>query len=132
MACGVCGASNELLFECRYCGGAYCPEHRLPEGHDCDGVRFSSDPGKRFESKFSGEVVEKGEGIEPPEPFKPKCTVGTTPEPEWGNPSPETKLKSAVEEKEPPSATRESSLQRLLRWWNKARPRGNRFELRTG
>jgi len=113
MECIVCGRDDELYFRCSYCDGAFCSSHRLPESHECDGVRFLSDPGKRFESKFTGEVVEEGEGIDPPKPFKPKYTVGTTPEPEW-DPSPDTELKpSAGEPDDEPSVPLYT---RLLSW----------------
>lgn len=28
-----------MPFRCNYCGGYFCPEHRLPEFHDCTGLR---------------------------------------------------------------------------------------------
>jgi len=28
-----------LPFECRYCGGKFCVDHRLPESHSCEGVK---------------------------------------------------------------------------------------------
>lgn len=28
-----------MPFECSYCGGYFCYEHRLPEAHDCTGIR---------------------------------------------------------------------------------------------
>jgi len=33
--CATCGAEVDLPFKCNYCGNYYCPEHRLPENHDC-------------------------------------------------------------------------------------------------
>ncbi|MHA2060644.1 MAG: AN1-type zinc finger domain-containing protein [Candidatus Ranarchaeia archaeon] len=34
--CGECGKSlSELPFVCKFCGGQYCSEHRLPESHNC-------------------------------------------------------------------------------------------------
>lgn len=35
--CDVCGKMELLLFNCNYCGGSYCSEHRLPENHACTG-----------------------------------------------------------------------------------------------
>lgn len=35
MKCEVCAAEVELPFTCSFCGGAYCPQHRLPESHEC-------------------------------------------------------------------------------------------------
>ncbi|MHA1507243.1 MAG: AN1-type zinc finger domain-containing protein [Promethearchaeota archaeon] len=40
--CEHCGEKIPFLpFKCKYCGGAYCKEHRLPENHQCS-----------FESKY--------------------------------------------------------------------------------
>ncbi len=36
--CDVCGEEVTLPYKCRYCGGNFCAEHRLPENHDCDGL----------------------------------------------------------------------------------------------
>lgn len=90
--CLYCGSQADLPFRCQYCDGVYCESHRLPEAHDCDGVEFLADPGKRFESTFTDEIVEEGEPIRSPEPIDPDYTVGTTPEPEYA-PSPDVELK---------------------------------------
>ncbi len=37
--CDVCGAYELLPFKCKYCGGTYCGHHRLPENHNCSGLR---------------------------------------------------------------------------------------------
>ncbi len=37
MKCDFCGADEDLPFTCNYCGGTFCPEHRLPEAHACRG-----------------------------------------------------------------------------------------------
>lgn len=33
--CDICGQEELMPFKCRYCGGTYCANHRLPERHDC-------------------------------------------------------------------------------------------------
>ena len=33
--CAACGVEVDLPFRCNYCENYYCPEHRLPENHDC-------------------------------------------------------------------------------------------------
>lgn len=33
--CERCGVEVDLPFRCNYCEHYYCPEHRLPENHDC-------------------------------------------------------------------------------------------------
>ncbi len=35
MKCEKCGIDVDLPFKCSYCGGVFCVEHRLPEGHQC-------------------------------------------------------------------------------------------------
>jgi Zn-dependent protease len=35
--CEFCGKEEPLPFVCNYCGGAFCPDHRLPETHQCKG-----------------------------------------------------------------------------------------------
>jgi Zn-dependent protease len=37
LKCDFCGKDEALPFVCNYCGGAFCPEHRLPEAHMCKG-----------------------------------------------------------------------------------------------
>lgn len=37
MKCDYCGREEPLPFVCNYCGGAFCPDHRLPETHQCKG-----------------------------------------------------------------------------------------------
>ena len=38
--CDVCGAHELLPFKCKYCGGTFCAAHRLPENHQCPGLRM--------------------------------------------------------------------------------------------
>jgi membrane associated rhomboid family serine protease len=33
--CDICGEEVALPFKCRYCGGTFCSNHRLPENHSC-------------------------------------------------------------------------------------------------
>jgi len=35
--CDKCGKDEYMPFRCKYCGGYFCAEHRLPEMHDCTG-----------------------------------------------------------------------------------------------
>ncbi len=35
MKCNSCGVEVDLPFRCNYCKNYYCPDHRLPENHDC-------------------------------------------------------------------------------------------------
>lgn len=36
--CDRCGKDEYMPFRCKYCGGYFCAEHRLPEMHDCPGT----------------------------------------------------------------------------------------------
>ncbi|MCW4048387.1 MAG: site-2 protease family protein [Candidatus Bathyarchaeota archaeon] len=35
--CDKCGKDEYMPFRCKYCGGYFCSEHRLPEMHNCQG-----------------------------------------------------------------------------------------------
>ncbi|MFX0084537.1 MAG: AN1-type zinc finger domain-containing protein [Candidatus Hodarchaeota archaeon] len=37
--CHFCNKSALMGFTCSYCNGYFCPDHRLPEKHDCLGLR---------------------------------------------------------------------------------------------
>ncbi len=37
--CDVCGKEEYLPYKCKYCGGTFCAEHRLPEKHNCPGIK---------------------------------------------------------------------------------------------
>jgi len=57
-----------MPYQCRYCGGTYCAEHRLPESHDCPGLNEWDDPdgvwddgGGVFDSGFDDSVRNEGE-----------------------------------------------------------------------
>ena len=50
--CDVCGAQVSMPYNCRHCGATHCSEHRLPENHNCSGLRNWNDPGGVFESGF--------------------------------------------------------------------------------
>lgn len=35
--CDKCGVETYMPYRCKYCGGYFCDQHRLPEFHDCQG-----------------------------------------------------------------------------------------------
>jgi membrane associated rhomboid family serine protease len=37
--CDYCGKYEMLPFNCKYCGGVFCSSHRLPEYHECTGLK---------------------------------------------------------------------------------------------
>jgi len=44
MECGYCHkVSNELPYKCKFCGGTFCSDHRLPENHECIGLESYKD-----------------------------------------------------------------------------------------
>lgn len=71
--CDQCEKDTQLPYRCKYCGGEYCPDHRLPESHSCDGVRFLSKSGSRFESDFREGVSSRE--LEKPSPLYSKDEV---------------------------------------------------------
>lgn len=53
--CSECGEKS-MSFKCHYCGEKYCSEHRLPEKHDCTGLKSGKkldNSEEWFEKKFS-------------------------------------------------------------------------------
>lgn len=36
--CDYCGKDCTLPFTCQHCGGKFCPDCRLPPGHECAGI----------------------------------------------------------------------------------------------
>lgn len=62
--CEVCGTEVDMPFDCKFCEGRYCGEHRLPEKHECRGLvshkerlreegRLMHQPGKAAETRTS-------------------------------------------------------------------------------
>jgi len=47
--CAVCGKEILMPFKCSYCGEYFCAEHRLPEKHNCPGLRAAASP---YEKEF--------------------------------------------------------------------------------
>ncbi|GGN14459.1 rhomboid family intramembrane serine protease [Halarchaeum nitratireducens] len=43
-----------MPYRCRFCGGTYCEEHRLPENHDCPGLDEWDDPAGVFGPEETG------------------------------------------------------------------------------
>lgn len=54
--CDVCGRHVDMPYNCGHCGGTHCPEHRLPENHDCPGLSQWNDPESVFDSGFDDRV----------------------------------------------------------------------------
>jgi hypothetical protein len=58
--CDACGRHEELPYQCRRCGETFCAEHRLPENHDCPGLKQWNDPSGVFDSGFDDSVNDRG------------------------------------------------------------------------
>lgn len=37
--CHLCGKAAYMPFRCNYCGESFCPDHRLPETHNCPNLK---------------------------------------------------------------------------------------------
>lgn len=65
--CEFCGKDEYLPFKCRYCGGYYCIDHRLPENHNCSSaLQITEKENKLNESTKPAKMVEatQRKGIE--------------------------------------------------------------------
>lgn len=58
--CDTCGTETTMPYECRHCNGTYCAEHRLPEAHDCPGLKQWEQQGPVFDSGFDDSVGNPG------------------------------------------------------------------------
>jgi Zn-dependent protease len=45
--CEICGREEVLPFDCPYCGGIFCSDHRLPENHNCRRLWMAQPPSKK-------------------------------------------------------------------------------------
>ncbi|SDG32860.1 AN1-type zinc finger domain-containing protein [Halorientalis regularis] len=68
--CAVCEASDVLLRDCKYCTGAYCPGHALPEKHDCPGLAKIKDKEQWVRDRETNIPTYRGEEVRPrPDPL---------------------------------------------------------------
>lgn len=75
--CSECGENVSMPFRCKFCDESFCSAHRLPENHDCEGLRDYTDR-SREEGKIGYEVMKE-------EPADRVATVGTRTEQDWGD-----------------------------------------------
>ena len=71
MACQICGKSEALPYRCKYCGGYFCSDHRLPENHSCPELWMAKPPIERWsrvkkEKKIQYLPVKRGWSIRTP------------------------------------------------------------------
>lgn len=60
VTCDRCGRQENMPYNCRFCGGTFCSEHRLPENHSCPGLQDWNDPSGVFDSGFDDSVNNQG------------------------------------------------------------------------
>jgi len=79
--CAVCGRSDELLRDCKYCTGVYCPDHALPESHDCPGLAELKEQDEWVRDRETNIPTYRGPEVRPrPEPLETDdvTTYGST------------------------------------------------------
>ncbi|WP_373222090.1 AN1-type zinc finger domain-containing protein [Halorientalis marina] len=79
--CTVCGESDQLLRDCKYCTGVYCSEHTLPKNHDCPGLQEIDNEDGWFRDEGAGVPTKRGKNVRPrPEPLNSDevTTYGST------------------------------------------------------
>ncbi|MFB6265687.1 MAG: rhomboid family intramembrane serine protease [Candidatus Nanohaloarchaea archaeon] len=54
--CSECGETVSMPFRCKFCEESFCSKHRLPENHECEGLRDYKDE-QRGEGKIGYEVM---------------------------------------------------------------------------
>ena len=66
MKCYACEASTGMPFKCKFCNHRFCDDHRLPEDHDCPGLKAYKEKrldklrkGKKVRLVYSPEKTEK-------------------------------------------------------------------------
>lgn len=93
--CATCGAGDDILFTCGYCGGTFCSDHGLPN-HSCEelshpeeadeGVAFEweadghTDPDDPFTESGFQPATDEGAGGREPRPVEP-APAATSPAP---------------------------------------------------
>ncbi|KXB04909.1 hypothetical protein AKJ50_01900, partial [candidate division MSBL1 archaeon SCGC-AAA382A13] len=52
--CDYCGEEVTMPYTCGYCNGSFCPKHRLPENHACEGLDKLSEKSKKEGKIYRG------------------------------------------------------------------------------
>ncbi|WP_256623026.1 rhomboid family intramembrane serine protease [Methanolobus chelungpuianus] len=62
--CWICGREDYMPFKCRFCGKVFCPQHRLPEQHACEGLehlkQYGADGSDRAYRQSGSDDLVKG------------------------------------------------------------------------
>jgi len=70
--CNYCGFKDPMPFICKFCGGGFCYNHRLPESHNCPGLAIyknSAHNSENTENYYQGKPQRKAAYRS--SPFKP-------------------------------------------------------------
>ncbi len=51
-SCIVCGKKELMAFKCKFCGSFFCSEHRLPENHECIGLKLYKEESRTKPNKW--------------------------------------------------------------------------------
>jgi len=64
--CNFCGNKLDgLPWKCKYCHGTFCNEHRLPESHDCVGLKqYKERNSERWQKNFSEAVSQTSQNYQ--------------------------------------------------------------------
>ena len=57
--CDKCGKSEGLSFKCKYCGSTFCSKCRLPEDHNCPGLKGFEENKKHWQKVVKSENKRK-------------------------------------------------------------------------
>ena len=61
--CDQCGAIDTLTHACNHCGRQFCPQHILPENHNCPGLRDAETHGPDFREHSERSVIQSVTGV---------------------------------------------------------------------
>lgn len=73
--CSYCEKPEVMPFKCKFCGEMFCADHRLPENHECLGLRRfkeerTKEPEKWIYEPFHTKYKEAPVGRDVPQPLK--------------------------------------------------------------
>lgn len=93
--CDQCG-NEDVSHDCSYCDGTFCSRHRIPESHECSGLKNRQIAAELEAAASEGAVIGRIEEEDDEEDVDLSC-----PEPDVST-SPDTKLDGSIEKSEQP------------------------------
>jgi hypothetical protein len=67
--CRVCAEFTTMPYQCSYCGGTFCSDHRLPEDHNCPATSEDSRQWFSSSSNQDGRRAVSTGDVDPPAPM---------------------------------------------------------------